>query len=166
MPIVKFGRNNFAFEYKIPKRKKNLMTNEFLQTFKNELDNICNKISGFDTLKTRNYWNTYQYLESSCGFYEALNLACKKHNLTKAIYKYASKMPYYDSDIFDSEMTLLMVERGIIDEGNIDEFDEESYYENNKDYKLEITKTKLKDCTIIHKNWILTEECKKRLNIN
>ena len=29
MPIIKTGRNSFEFNYKLPKRKKNLMTKEF-----------------------------------------------------------------------------------------------------------------------------------------
>lgn len=167
MQIRKIGRNSFKFDYKLPKRKKNLMTKEFLQTFKQELDNVFNKENDYQPLENRNYWNTYQYMESTCGFYDALKSACMKHNLTKAIYEYACKMPYYDSDLFDSELTLLMVERGIIEEGNIDETCiDDIYYENNNDFELVITETKLKDCTVIHKDWVLTKECKQRLGIS
>lgn len=31
------------------------------------------------------------------------------------------KMPWYDSDIFDGELTKLICERGIIEEGDFDE---------------------------------------------
>jgi len=58
MPIIKTGRNIFKFYYKLPKRKKNLMTKEFLQTFKQELDNVFNKENDYEPLEKRNYWNT------------------------------------------------------------------------------------------------------------
>ncbi len=163
MPIVKTGRNSFEFNYKLPKRKRNLITKEFLQTFKQELDNIFNK-DEYVPIEKRNYWNTYQLLESTGGFYEALKSACIKHNLTKAIYKYSSKMPWYDSDIFDDELLLLMVERGVIEEGSVDEINDYSY-ENDKDFELVTTEEKLKDCTIIHKNWVLTKERREKLGI-
>jgi len=163
MPIVKTGRNSFKFDYKLPKRKKNLMTKEFLQTFKEELDNVFNKDN---YPEVRNYWNFYFHMEGTCGFYEALKSACIKHNLTKAIYEYVCKMPYYDGDLFDDELVWLMVERGIIKEGDVSEtFDDNIYYENNDDFELVITETKLKDCTVIHKNWVLTKECKEKLGI-
>ena len=51
------------------------MTKEFLQTFKQELDNVFNKEDDYQSLEKRNYWNTYQYMEGTCGFYEALKLS-------------------------------------------------------------------------------------------
>lgn len=165
MPIIKTGRNSFKFDYKLPKRKKNLMTKEFLQTFKQELDNVFNKEDDYQPLEKRNYWNTYQYMEGTGGFYKALKTACAKHNLTKAIYEYVCKMPWYDSDTFDSELTLLMVERGIIEEGSVEEIYDDYDYENDSDFELVTTKTKLKDCTVIHTDWILTKECKEKLGI-
>ncbi len=164
MPIVKVGRNSYGFDYKLPKRKKNLITKEFLQTFKQELDDVFNK-ENYLPIEERNYWNTYQYLESTGGFYKALKTTCKKHNLTKAIYEYVCKMPYYDSDLFDSDLTLLMVERGVIEEGNIDEIYGDYDYENDSDFELVTTETKLKDCTVIHTDWFLTKECKERMGI-
>lgn len=165
MPIIKTGRNSFEFNYKLPKRKKNLMTKEFLQTFKQELDNVFNKEDDYQSLEKRNYWNTYQYMEGTCGFYEALKLTCEKYDLTKAIYKYACKMPYYDSDWFDSEVTLLMVKLDVIKEGNINETCDDTDYEDNDDFELIVTEEKLKDCTVIHTDWVLTKECKERLGI-
>lgn len=163
MPIIKTGRNIFKFYYKLPKRKKNLMTKNFLQTFKEELDNVFNKDN---YPEVRNYWNFYFHMEGTCGFYEALKSACIKHNLTKAIYEYVCKMPYYDGDLFDDELVWLMVERGIIKEGDVSETcDDDFDYENDSDFELEITEEKLKDCTVIHKNWVLTKECKEKLGI-
>lgn len=163
MPIIKRG-NDFIFDYKIPKRKKNLMTKEFLQTFKDEIDNVFSG-ENYPEVKQRNYWNFYFNLENTGGFYEALKLACKKYNLVKAIYMYACKMPWHDSDLFDDELVSLMIKHGIIEEGKIEDYGEEYDYENDKDFELVITEEKLKDCTIIHKDWILTKECKDRLGI-
>ncbi|MDF2879603.1 MAG: hypothetical protein K0R54_160 [Clostridiaceae bacterium] len=164
MPLIRKGKNDVSIEYKLPKRKKNLLTKEFLQTFKQELDAVFNKKNDYEELDKRNYWNTYQYMEGTCGFYKALKIACAKHNLTKAIYDYACKMPYYDSDLFDDDIVLLMVEFGVIEEGTIEEIWDIDY-ENDKDFELIITEQKLKDCTIIHKDWLLTKECKDKLCI-
>lgn len=111
------------FDYKIPKRKKWLLTDKFLTTFKKELDNTFKVYEGE---KNPTYWNTYNWLEGSSGFYEALKNASEKHNVKKAIYEYARKMHYYDSDSFDAELTTLMYEKGVIEEGNL-EFINENY---------------------------------------
>lgn len=105
----------------LPNRKKAILTNEFLITFKEELINIFTKNDirqDRDPLDYENetYWNFYQAVESTCGFYEALENACKKHNITKAIYEYSKNMNWYESETFDSDLTELMVKRGIIKE--------------------------------------------------
>ncbi|WP_042348776.1 hypothetical protein [Bacillus massiliigorillae] len=55
------------------------------------------------------------------SFYEALKIGSEKHNVKKAIYEYAHKMPWYLADYFDSELTILMYKKGIIEEGSFDE---------------------------------------------
>lgn len=98
------------------------MTDEFLTTFKNELDKI------FDTgnkEESPNYWNTYTHVEGTAGFYKALRIASKVHNVTKAIYEYACKMGWEDSDSFDAQLIELMRDRGIIEEGDINKINEE-----------------------------------------
>lgn len=105
--------------YKIPNRKKKLLTKEFLETFKDELDKIFYK-GEIDPSK-RNYMNTYQHVESTVGFGKALRIACEKYNLVKAIYNYEDKLPWYDSDLFDSEIMDIMIEKDVIKEGSLDE---------------------------------------------
>lgn len=61
-------------------------------------------------------------------FYNALESACKKHNLTKAIYEYAKNMPWYDSDCFEYDLVLEMVKKGVIDYDN-DNLSEHDYNE-------------------------------------
>jgi hypothetical protein len=115
---------NSLFNYKIPNRKKWLLTDAFLTTFKEELDRV---FEVYEKLKTYNkegnptYWNTYNYLESTYGFYKALKIASEKHNVKKAIYEYANQMPWYHSDVFDGQLTVMMYRKNIIEEGSIDE---------------------------------------------
>lgn len=75
------------YDYKLPNRKKWLLTDAFLQDFKEELDKI-NNIKPEDKVT---YWKTYAWLEHTVGFYGALKVASEKHNVTKAIYEYAKK---------------------------------------------------------------------------
>jgi hypothetical protein len=103
------------FNYKIPNRKKWLLTNEFLTTFRDELDII------FKTNKngyTPTYWNLYAHITGTGGFYNALKMASEKHNVVNAIYRYACKLPWCHSGTFDDEILVLMYERGIIEEGD------------------------------------------------
>jgi len=126
----------------LPNRKKKLLTKEFLQTFKEELIKV---FSENDKRNNRNidyenetYYGFYGEVESTGGFYKALKNACEKYNLTKAIYQYAQKMPWYDSDIFDDDLVLQMVEKGVIkekcDNDFIADYDESKYMKSK--YKL------------------------------
>lgn len=113
-------------QYKLPKRKLKLITKEFLQTFKTELDYIFGGESSLVHIPSdkRTYWNYYQNLDSTGGFYRALKITCQKYNLGKAIYEYFQSKPWYISDCLDSELTELMYKLGVIDEGNVDELDD------------------------------------------
>lgn len=106
------------FYYKMPKRKRNLLTDAFLRTFKEELDKVFDNEAKDYPLT---YYNCYTWLCSTGGFYQALEEASKKHKLQNAIYKYACHMPWYRSDIFDDYLMLLMIERNIMEEGSVDE---------------------------------------------
>ena len=117
--------------YKMPNRKKWLLTDEFLKTFKSEMDVIF-KLDDGATM-----WNSYLHLTSTGGFYEALKTACEKHNITKAIYEYACKLPWYHSDIFDDELVEIMVERGIIPEGSLDCIYDDEYADDLHQLELE-----------------------------
>ncbi|MCM3387260.1 hypothetical protein M3649_03825 [Ureibacillus chungkukjangi] len=120
------------FNYKLPNSKKWLINEEFLKTFKEELDRIF-KI--YEKEENPTYWNTYAWLESTGGFYEALKIASEKHNVKKAIYEYACKLPWYKSDIFDSKLTELMYENKIIEEGSVDGREEYPTLEQLKEWE-------------------------------
>ena len=113
-------------QYKLPNRKLKLITKEFLQTFKTELDYIFGGESSLIHIPSdkRTYWNYYKNLDYTSGFYKALKTTCQKYNLEKAVYKYFQSRPWYISDYFDSELTELMYKLGIIEEGSVDELDD------------------------------------------
>lgn len=106
------------YTYKMPNRKKWLLTPAFLEDFRAELDKIYPPPEN----KKANYWNHYVGQESTGGFYQALSITSKKHNVTKAIYEYALDLPWYESDLFDYQLVILMIERGAIEEGDIEEY--------------------------------------------
>ena len=124
------------FKYRLPNKKKWLLTKEFLTTFKEELD----KVFGIKGEENPTYWNTYAGLDGTSGFYTALEVASEKHNVKKAIYEYASKMPWYLADQFDSELTIMMYQKGVIEEGSVEEtdtsFSEEELYKKEKNGEI------------------------------
>lgn len=120
---------------KLSNRKKKLLTNDFLMTFKNELIEVFSK--DYEDLTNATYWSFYSWVEESCGFDEALRNACRKHNLTRAIYEYQRRMAWYESDRFAGDLTLFMVERGVIEEGeNADPFESPKIGNDTLRYKL------------------------------
>lgn len=114
----------------LPNRKKNLLTKEFLQFFKEEIIRIDNESNQkYDRpqldYEKETYYSFYGQITGTGLFYDALKSACEKHNLTKAIYIYTQKMPWYDSDYFDEDLVIEMVTKGIIEKDNDDYYKEE-----------------------------------------
>lgn len=147
-------------EYKLPNSKKWLLTEAFLTTFKEELDRIFNVDEKFEK---PTYWNTYNWLEGTGGFYSALKITSEKYNVTKAIYDYARNMPWYHSDLFDSYLTVMMYERGIINEGDIDEIyvyeeTEEELAKMEKNGEIEWTEDvkRYNDGFVVKREWKYT----------
>lgn len=68
-------------------------------------------------------------------------------------------MPWYESDKFTGDLTLLMVERGVIEEGEIDTTDYDVIYKNDpgvtKKYK---TVEKFKGYNVVEYDWCFTED--------
>ena len=136
---IGWGISNY---FGLPNRKRKLLTKEFLQTFKEEII----KIDSESNLKynrpsvdyeNETYYSFYGQIGGTGLFYKSLKVACQKHNLTKAIYTYAKKLPWYDSDWFDDDLVLEMVNKGVIEKDN-DSLKWDDY--NNEDetakYKL------------------------------
>ena len=122
--------------YKIPNRIKNLCTEEFLEIFKQELMKVFDCLDDESTA-----WSHYFHIESTCGFYDALKIACEKHpyqHMGVGIWRYARSLDWYDGDLFDDELINLMVKYGVIKNGSLEEY--ESVYEEfykDKDCDLE-----------------------------
>ena len=116
---IEWGISNY---FGLPNRKRKLLTKEFLQTFKEEIikidseSNIKHNRPSVDYEK-ETYLDFYGNIESTGLFYGALEIACQKHNLTKAIYEYAKNLPWYNSDWFDDDLILEMVTKGVIEKG-------------------------------------------------
>jgi hypothetical protein len=129
---IGWGISNY---FGLPNRKRNLLTKEFLQTFKEELITIFFKNGKGDNsnidYENKTYYGFYGNVTSSYVFYEALKIACQKHNISKAIYEYAKKMPWYDSDYFNDDLVLEMVNKGVIKkdrpEDYISDYNEENF---------------------------------------
>ena len=123
-------------EYKLPNRKRKLLTKEFLQDFKKEIIKIIenqDKRHGKQGLDYENetYYGFYGDIEGTYLFYNALETTCRKYNLIKSIYEYAKNMPWYYSDAFDDCLVLEMVNKEIIlesTEKDFIDFEEEDYF--------------------------------------
>jgi len=136
---IGWGISNY---FGLPNRKRNLLTKEFLQTFKKELIKIDTEHNEkYDRppldYEKETYYSFYGQVAGNGLFYEALRNACEKHNLIKAIYNYAQKLPWYDSDCFDDDIVVEMMNKGLI-EKDTDyykaEYDESAYMQLK--YKL------------------------------
>jgi len=112
MPIIGSGKNA-RFSYKIPNRIKALMSDQFLKDFKLELHKI------FPISDDATYWSDYSHVATTFGWNQAFNKACEKHGSNGVgLQRYYNKLPWYDSDLFDDEMLLIMVKKRLIKEGH------------------------------------------------
>lgn len=115
-------------------KKKWLLNEAFLTTLKEEIETVfSNHLDGEES----NYLNCYVHISGTGGFYTALKNASEKHNVTKAIYLYACRLPWYDSDIFDDLVLLRMVELGVSEYGDETLYKDEflkSYSKEGIDY--------------------------------
>lgn len=109
---------------KLPNRKKNLLTDDFLIDLKDELERIFKR-------KDMTYWDI-AILNETSGFYDALKSICKKYNIKKAIYDFYNRH-WYDEDFIVEEITSLMLDRKIVKEGSIeDSYNDKEIYEQLK----------------------------------
>ena len=93
-------------KYTIPEEIKKLMTYDFLKEFRNQLFAIFE-------LDLETYANRLYGFESTVGWANALQDAC--HNTGKDdIWNYWNELEWYDSDIFDSELSDMLIENRLI----------------------------------------------------
>lgn len=102
MPIIDGG-----IEYTIPDEIKNKITMEFLIEFRNQLFRICGySLSDFAE-------NSAPANTSTSGWHAAFGVAClNTHN--DWLLDYWNSLEWYDSDIFDSELTDMLVKKHLI----------------------------------------------------
>lgn len=93
-------------KYTIPDEIKKLMTYDFLKEFRNQLFIV------FD-LSLDTYADIIQGIESTAGWANALEDAC--HNTGKDdIWSYWDSLEWYDSDMFDWELSDMLIENRLI----------------------------------------------------
>lgn len=120
MPITDEGR----IEYQMPEEIKNQFRKEFMsdfhkkviQTFKQNDIRQGRVPSEYEKFT---YYDWWLYMEGTGGWYKSLKDTCDKHNLQNVI-AYYDQLPWYDSDLFDSELGDLLVEYGLVEEGEPD----------------------------------------------
>ena len=107
MPIVG-DKNNLHVEYTMPEHIKNLVTDDFLKEFRKQLFRIFKELS----LETFADYGA-PYLASTSGYVAAFGKACL---ITKneELFNYWRALPCYDSDIFDGEITDMLIERRFV----------------------------------------------------
>lgn len=113
--MVRKGKE-IRLKYKIPNRKKQLITYEFLKYLKLEHD----KEFIIDEDNEESYYGWYSWFIGTKKFDEILEKSSKKFNIYNAIYMYAKSLSldeYYD---FLESIVYMMVQMNIIEEGSKD----------------------------------------------
>ncbi len=103
MPIM----DDLSIEYSIPQNIKKLITPKFCTQFLKELHMIWG-VSMHDFA-----YSNVGYCEGTAGWNEALTTTCRKLSVDK-LYIYYASLPWYDSDLFDAELTEMLVEQKLI----------------------------------------------------
>lgn len=107
MPIVGEG-NDVYIEYTMPEYIRNLITDDFLKEFRNQLFRIHEHYS-LDLFAEEGIpLNT-----STGGWFAAFGKACLLTH-KESILDYWRTLPWYDSDIFDGELAEMLIERHFI----------------------------------------------------
>ena len=133
MPIVGNG-DDVHIEYEIPKHIKELITLEFLKELRNQLF----RIHGYsiDTFAE----DSILFSPSTGGWCTSFSKACISTN-SKELHNYWDSLEWYDSDIFDDELSNMLVENGLI-LGHLSEIIES---------QLGIKESELRECFICGK---------------
>lgn len=98
MPITNEG----TVVYKMPKEIKDVITPAFCIQFMKELHHVWGfSLEDFD-------YDSVSFCEGTGGWFESLTSTCRKTNNDKLI-KYYNSLDWYDSDLFDAELTEMLV---------------------------------------------------------
>lgn len=107
--------DEFYNQYRIPEYIKGNLTKEFLQAFVNNLMVVFD----IDELDKDSFltFESISMCESTAGWADALEMACLFAKMFD-IYSYYLTLPWYDSDMFDAEITDMLVDYSIIEGGD------------------------------------------------
>ena len=106
MPIVR-SVDSVHIEYTIPSDIKILITDDFLNEFLYQLIRIAG-ISPYDFAD-----EGIEYVTETCSWYAAFGKACIDTD-NKKLFDYRNSLEWYDSDIFDSEIIGVLIEKEFI----------------------------------------------------
>jgi hypothetical protein len=110
MPIT----DSLTIKYSIPQEYLNIINLEFLSAFREELYkmNYVSLGSFYD--------DSLSHVESTSGWSVAFKLACINTN-KENLYKYWQTLPWYDSDLFDYELSKLLIQNKLIIGGSLED---------------------------------------------
>lgn len=100
-------------KYKMPEKIKGMLTKEMLSDFINEFIDV------FKLDRKPTYYDDIVYAEGTTGWQVAFNYMCTKHGLID-VHEYCNNLKWYDYDIFCGELSNLMLDYNLIEEGKID----------------------------------------------
>jgi hypothetical protein len=102
--------NNF------PENIQQKITDEFLMTFKTELDKIL-----IGRLPDNPTYMDYQWFDNTDDyFYPALKTTCSIHN-TMELYEYLQNLGCYYNEALGGKLTEMLYERNIIEKGKLED---------------------------------------------
>ena len=105
-------------DYRMPEEIRREFTREMMSCFLEKLVDI------FDYMPSKpTYYDYIVYVESNAGWYEAFKKMCISYGL-EDILSYYDHLEWYDSDMFDGELSDLLLEYELIEEGKVDEGNE------------------------------------------
>lgn len=96
-----------------PDNIKSLITNDFLTTFKEKMD----ELGAFHKPDVPTYWNFYQQFDGTALIREVLIESCKICN-TMEICDFLFELGWHDYYILEARFSEMLYENEIIDEGN------------------------------------------------
>ncbi|KPV44087.1 hypothetical protein [Alicyclobacillus ferrooxydans] len=121
MPI----RDDLTFEYEMPVEIKQCFTKEFMTDFREKAIEVFkqNDIRQGKTpyeYEKSTYYSWWIHMEGTSGFHDAFKEICEKYDLDHVV-NYYKQLPWYDADLFDSELGDLLVRYGLVELGTAEE---------------------------------------------
>ncbi|WDL98867.1 hypothetical protein [Alicyclobacillus sp. ALC3] len=123
MPI----RDDLTIEYEMPVEIKKCFTKEFMTDFREKVievfkqNDIRQGRPPYEYEKST-YYSWWMQMEGTSGFHDAFKETCRKYGLNQVV-DYRKQLPWYDADLFDSELGDLLVRFGLVERGTAEEYE-------------------------------------------